>query len=77
LKAICLTYDRHHQVMDFVIRSYERLWPQNPFVYHVPYNEVFPAEMKDRYGDKIVLLRTPRPIRETIEALTATLDDED
>ena len=77
MKAICMTYDRHHPVMDFVIHSYERLWPTHPFVFHVPYNEIVPEAMKSRYGDKVVFHKAPSPIRDTLSVLTDQLEDDE
>ena len=40
IKAIVLTCDRFRAITRHLILKYERLWPDHPFVFHVPYQEL-------------------------------------
>ena len=75
MKAICLTYDKNIRVMEFVLECYQRLWPENPFIFRVPYNEIRPLELQKKFKGKIELIQTPSPIRGTIETLIEGLDE--
>lgn len=40
MKAIVLTADRYRAVTDHMILKYEEVWPDHPFVFRVPYQEL-------------------------------------
>src|SRR6187397_1047533 len=40
IKAIVLTCDRFRAITRHLILKYERLWPDHPFIFHVPYQEL-------------------------------------
>ena len=40
IKAIVLTWDRSRAITDHMILQYERLWPDHPFVFHIPFQNL-------------------------------------
>src|SRR3954454_5179235 len=40
IKAIVLTCDRFRAITRHLILKYERLWPDHPFIFQVPYQEL-------------------------------------
>ena len=42
IKVIVLTCDIYHDVTNHMITMYEKTWPNNPFVFRVPWNEIYP-----------------------------------
>lgn len=77
MKAIVLTFDRYRVFTDHMIFTYQRLWPDNPFVFCVPYNDAYPQALKDKYKEKIELIKAPAPIKETMKTLLADISDEE
>src|SRR5437016_4718972 len=70
MKAIVLTYDRNRAVTEHMILKYEQLWPDHPFTFRIPYQELAgPANPRHEY------IRTPPEIRPTVLQLIAGLDD--
>jgi len=75
-KAIVLTFDNYHSVADNMIASYELYWKNNPFVFRVPYqsNNKY---LKEKYGNKIELVKTKKGIKDTIFTLIDDLNEND
>lgn len=72
IKAIVLTYDRYRAITDHMILQYQRLWPDHPFVFHIPYQELRGDDTEQaRY------FKTSAAIRATILQLLDGLDDEE
>lgn len=57
MKAIVLTCDKYIRLADHMIHTYQRIWPDNPFQFRVPYGE-YPHFLKEKYGEKIELIQT-------------------
>ena len=72
MKAIVLTCDRYRAITDHMILQYARLWPDHPFVFRVPYQELRGDE-----SDRIKYVKTPAAIRPTVLQLLEGLDDEE
>ena len=72
IKAIVLTCDRYRAITEHMILQYERLWPEHPFVFHIPYQDLAGAEM-----ERAKYFRTPEPLKATVLQLLADLDDEE
>ena len=72
MKAIVLTYDRNRVVTEHMIYRYDELWPDHPFVFRIPYQE-----LGGRSTASTEYVRTPPEIRETALQLIADLDDEE
>ena len=75
IKAIVLSCDHFHEIANHMITSYEKIWPSNPFLYRVPWNDVYPKFIKERWGDKVELIKTPVEFKKTIDSLTNDLND--
>ena len=70
MKAICFTFDRNMRVMEYVLYTYFKHWPDNPFVFYVPWNNIKPDHLVSQYGaDKVKLLQTDSAVKLTIRTL--------
>lgn len=76
-RAIVLSYDRNHVFVDHMIQKYEKLWPESPFIFRVPYNDKYPGYLKEKYGDKIELVRTPSKIKNTVLKLIEDIGEQE
>src|SRR6266545_6450345 len=72
IKAIVLTCDRWRAITRHLILKYERVWPDHPFVFHVPYQE-----LRGTDTDRIKYHAAPEDIKGTILHLLADIDDEE
>jgi hypothetical protein len=76
MKAIVLSYDRHRAITDHMVLQYERLWPDHPFVFLVPYQTLRRSDT-----ERVRYVRAPggkaSDIPHTILELIANLDDEE
>jgi len=72
IKAIVLTCDRYRAITRHVIFHYDRLWPDHPFVFHVPYQELGGTDTK-----RVKYIPSPSDIKGTILHLLAEIDDEE
>lgn len=73
MKAIVLTYDRNRIITDHMIACYERLWPDHPFVFRIPYQNKalnFKSERRE-------YIETCPQIRATVLTLLEGLDDDE
>ena len=74
MKAICFTFDRNMPIMEYVLYTYFKHWPDNPFVFYVPWNNVKPDYLVEKYGDKVQLLQTDSAVKPTIRTLLSVVD---
>jgi hypothetical protein len=72
IKAIVLTCDRYRAVTEHMIFQYDRLWPDHPFVFHVPYQELGGVDT-----EKVKYLPAPSDIKGTVLHLLTGIDDEE
>src|SRR5207244_9909158 len=72
IRAIVLTCDRYHVITRHMIYHYDRLWPNHPFVFHIPYQEVGGTDTK-----RIKYFPSPPDIKGTVLHLLADIDDEE
>lgn len=77
MKAIILTCDKYIQIANLVLHTYQNLWPNNPFVFKVPYNNQYPELLKEKYGNKIELIKTKKEIKHTMQALLKGIPDDE
>ena len=70
MKAIVLTYDRYRALTDHMILKYEELWPDHPFLFRIPYQELGGTATRRRE-----YIKTPSEIRATTLKLIEDLDD--
>jgi hypothetical protein len=72
IKAIVLTYDRYRAITEHTILRYDRLWPDHPFVFHVPYQE-----LRGLDTEQVKYLTAPSDIKGTVLHLLAEIGDEE
>ena len=72
IPAIVLTYDRNRIITNHMIRCYSELWPENPFVFRVPYQK-----RKESNTDRIQYFKTSKNIKFTVLELISDLADDD
>ena len=72
IKAIVLTCDRFRVITRHLILKYERLWPDHPFVFHVPYQELGGVDT-----ERVRYLTSPSDMKGTVLHLLAEIDDEE
>jgi len=72
IKAIVLTCDRYRVMTQHLIVQYERLWPDHPFVFHIPYQELGGVD-----SERIKYHTSPADIKGTVLHLLANIDDEE
>src|SRR2546429_8167408 len=72
IRAIVLPCDRYHVITRHMIYHYDRLWPNHPFVFHIPYQEVGGTDTK-----RIRYFASPSGIKGTVLHLLADIDDEE
>ena len=72
MKAIVLTCDRYRAVTEHMILKYDQLWPDHPFVFRIPYQE-----LGGNSTDRREYVKTPAPLRATALELIADLPDEE
>src|SRR6266704_2857588 len=65
IRAIVLTCDRYHVITRHMIYHYDRLWPNHPFVFHIPYQEVGGTDSK-----RIKYFPSPPDIKGSLFTLT-------
>jgi len=73
IKAIVLTYDKNRSFADHMIFCYEKLWPNHPYLFQVPYQELSPTLQTNR----VQYHQCPSEIKETVLTLLDALDDEE
>ena len=70
IKAIVLTCDRYRAITEHMIFQYDRLWPDHPFVFHVPYQELGGVDT-----ERVKYLKAPSDIKGTVLNLLTEIDD--
>jgi len=72
IRAIVLTCDRYRAVTEHMIFQYDRLWPDHPFVFHVPYQELGGVDT-----EQVKYFPTPSDIKGTVLRLLTQIDEEE
>jgi hypothetical protein len=72
IKTIVLTCDRYRAITEHMIFQYDRLWPDHPFVFQVPYQELEGVDT-----ERVRYLTSPTDIKGTVLHLLAEIDDEE
>jgi hypothetical protein len=73
--AIVLSFDRQLPFVELMLAQYKRLWLDCPLIFRVPYNDSAPQGLQNQ--DCVELLKSPKPISETMRVLLQDIDDED
>jgi hypothetical protein len=77
MKAICFTFDRNMPIMEYVLHTYFKCWPDNPFTFYVPWNKIKPDHLIKKYGDRIKLLQTDSAVKPTIRTLLSVVEPDE
>lgn len=72
MKAIVLTFDNNRFLTEHMILKYEQLWPDNPFLFLIPFQKLSFQETKKRQ-----YIKSPTAIKATVLRLLKDLDDEE
>src|SRR5207249_11495979 len=76
MKAFVLTFDRQRAITQPMILQYQRLWPDHPFCFRIPYQKLGGIT-----SDQLEYVKTPGDTPEAIPAailqLLADLPDEE
>jgi hypothetical protein len=76
MRAIVLTFDRHRAITQHMILQYQRLWPDHPFCFRVPYQNLGGIN-----SDQLEYIKTrgdtPEDIPAAVLQLLADLPDEE
>lgn len=73
IRAIVMTCDRFRTLTDHMIFKYQQLWPDHPFRFRVPYQELGPTIETENVEYK----KAPTDIKATVLTLLNDLDDEE
>jgi len=72
MKAIVLTCDKYVALAKHMIFQYNKLWPDHPFRFRIPYQE-----LKGKDCHKYEYIKTPLSIKATVLRLLEDLSDEE
>jgi len=75
MKAIVLSCDKYHPIAYHMILSYEKIWPTNKLTYRIPWNNTYPKDIIESFGDKVEAINVPIEFKKTIGGLIEDLDD--
>lgn len=76
MKALVLTYDGNHFLTEHMIKKYNKLWPDNPFIFYVPY-QTYPYTLMSKFSCQIVPIMTSSSIMDTILTLLEQTNDKE
>lgn len=72
MNGIVLSCDRYRAMARHMIHSYERLWPDHPLTFRIPYQEA-----PDEPIPNVEWVKSPANIKETVVSLLSDLGDEE
>ena len=72
IPSIVLSYDRNRPLANHMISCYESLWPDNPFLFHIPYQTAVDANICKR-----LYVESPAEIKTTVLRLLQSFADND
>src|SRR5260370_8703265 len=72
MKAIVLTFDRHRDITQHLMLQYERLWPDHPFRFRIPYQQ-----LRGPDSERAEYIESPPEIVATVLRLIEEIQDEE
>ena len=76
MKAIVLTFDKYKVFADHMIQSYMNLWPNNQFIFRIPYqDETVKTYFENKYNNKVEMIHSEPGIVDTVYTLLNDLDE--
>ena len=73
--AIVNCCDKYHIFAYHTLLTYEKLWPDNPFIFRIPWNQIKPEYIQEYFGKKVELIKTNKSFKDTIFTLVEDLDE--
>jgi hypothetical protein len=72
MKAIVLTFDRHRAITQHLMLQYQRLWPDHPFRFRIPYQR-----LRGPDSERAEYIESPTEIPATVLRLIEDIEDEE
>ena len=72
MKAIVLTFDRHRAITQHLMLQYQRLWPDHPFRFRIPYQQ-----LRGPNAERVEYIESPPEIPATVLRLMEDIEDEE
>jgi len=72
MKAIVLTFDRHRAITQHLMLQYQRLWPDHPFRFRIPYQQLRGPDL-----ERAEYIESPLEIPATVLRLIEDIEDEE
>jgi hypothetical protein len=72
MKAIVLTFDRHRAITQHLMLQYQRLWPDHPFRFRIPYQQ-----LRGPDSERAEYIESPPEIPATVLRLIEDIEDEE
>lgn len=72
MKAIVLTFDRHRAITQHLMLQYEKIWPDHPFRFRIPYQQLRGVD-----SERAEYIESPPEIAASILRLLKDIDDEE
>ncbi len=72
IPSIVLSYDRNRPLAKHMIACYESLWPDNPFLFYIPYQLAY-----EKNTSQCIYVKSPIDIRTTVLTLLNNFADDD
>lgn len=69
--AIVLTFDKYRVLAEHMLHRYDRLWPDHPFYFRIPYQDLRGAD-----SPRLHYVKTPAAIKDTVLTLLDDLENE-
>ena len=76
MKAIVLSYDKYSPLVEHMVFSYQKLWPDHSFRFRIPYQK-YPEHLTDKYGAAIEPVPSKKGIKDTVQTLIRDLPDDE
>ena len=70
MKAIVLTFDRHRAITQHLMLQYQRLWPDHPFRFRIPYQHLHAPDT-----ERAEYIESPPEIPATVLRLIEDIED--
>ena len=72
MKAIVLTFDRHRAITQHLMLQYQRLWPDHPFRFRIPYQQLRAPDT-----ERAEYIESPPEIPATVLRLIEDIEDDE
>jgi len=73
MRALVLTFDKYRAITEHMIFMYNKVWPEHPFVFRIPYQK----DKQMVHSNQLEFKQTDADIRSTVLSLIYDLPDEE